>query len=57
MLVFVKEFFVMDGNELNLSVYVMPCKQMLTVSVKLSDSIAVMKQKLSVRSLVLHVIS
>ncbi len=54
---FVKQFFAMDGNELNLSVYVMPCKQMLTVSVKLSDSIAVMKQKLSVRSLMVDLMA
>ena len=38
----------MDANELNLSVYVMPCKQVLTVAVKLDDSIAEMKNKLSV---------
>lgn len=43
----------MDLNELNLSVYVMPCKHVLTVAVKLDDTIAEMKNKLSVYFVIL----
>ena len=40
----------MDKEELNLTVYIMPCKHSVTVSVDMNDTIGKMKERLSVTS-------
>ena len=40
----------MDKEELNLTVYIMPCKHSVTVSVDMNDTIGKMKDRLSVTS-------